>query len=189
MEPYIKIICEGSETEPNYFNSWLKSIGLKLINPAFKPKNHSPLGVVNAAKEEYKKAKLLKIPNNRIFIFAVFDRDKHDGVPEAFDALKNSPIKAIFSNICFEYWILLHFEFTTKAFSSCDEIISYIKKKHDPSYGKQKDNFQIFQQQIPKAIEHANRLKKLNENETLPIWEQNPYCNVQEILETNFYPK
>lgn len=61
-QPYIKIVCEGKKSEPNYFNRWLKSKGYKLDNPAFKAKDHSPKGVAKEARQAYKEALKLKIP-------------------------------------------------------------------------------------------------------------------------------
>ncbi len=85
LEPYIRLVCEGRKTEPNYFNSLLRSIGIKSANPAFKPKDHSPLGVARAAMNLYQEAVKLKIPKSNRFIFAVFDNDGHAGVADAID--------------------------------------------------------------------------------------------------------
>jgi len=73
ISPYIRIVCEGLKTEPNYFNGWLKANGYVAANPAFKAKDNSPRGVVKEAKEENKKARRLKIPPEKIFVWAVFD--------------------------------------------------------------------------------------------------------------------
>ena len=87
---YIRIVCEGSETEPNYFNGWIRSVGIKAVDVAFKPRDHSPMGVARAAKAEYQAAIKLKIPPSKIFIFAVFDRDGHPFVPEAISMLEGA---------------------------------------------------------------------------------------------------
>jgi hypothetical protein len=68
IQPYIRLACEGGKTEPNYFNGYLRSKGFKQPNMAFKPKDHSPIGVARAAKEEYQKAIRLKIPKDKIFV-------------------------------------------------------------------------------------------------------------------------
>jgi hypothetical protein len=156
---YIRLVCEGLKSEPNYFNPYFKAKGFNQPNMAFKPKDHSPKGVAKAAKEEYFKAKkILKIPEDKILIWAVFDRDGHVGIPDAIALLRNTPIGIAFSNICFEYWILLHYEKTSKAFHNCDEIISYIHQNYDKDYGKANDHYLRLRDKIPTAILNAQQL-------------------------------
>lgn len=181
--PYIRIVCEGLKTEPNYFNSWLKANGYVAANPAFKAKDHSPRGVVKEAKEVYKNARRLRIPPEKIFVWAVFDRDGHPGVPEAIDEAYNSEIQFAFSNICFEFWILLHYERTTRAFSNGDEIIAFIRRNHDPDYGKSNDHFTRLKDKIKYALENGDWLVNMHwQFDERPIWEKNPYSNVYDMI-------
>ena len=48
--------------------------------------------------------------------------------------------KVIINNPALEFWFLLHFEMTSKYFSSCDEAIKQLKK-HLPDYEKTKHYF------------------------------------------------
>lgn len=185
IQTYIRIACEGEKTEPNYFNEFLKAKGIKQANMAFKPKDNSPLGVALAAKEKYKEAIKLKIPKDKIFVWAVFDRDGHAGVKDAIGILKNTPIGIAFSNVCFEYWILLHFEKTSKAFANCDEIIKHIVENHDSNYAKSNDNYNKLKSKIQVAIDNANWLKKTTwRDEERHICDLNPYTDVQLIFES-----
>ncbi len=187
ITPFIRFVCEGSETEPNYFNGWLASRGYKIPNAAYKPKNHSPLGIAKEAKSKWQEAKKLKVPQDKIFIYAVFDRDGHSGIPEAFEMLKNTPIKILFSNICFEFWVLLHFERTSRSFGSCDEIIDWIRQRHDPDYAKSKDHFNRLKENIPNAINNAKWLSETHwRYEEQPEWRRNPFTNVYEVMEEGF---
>jgi len=55
---------------------------------------------------------------------------------EYCEALKKEKnVMVIVNNPCFEYWLLLHFEPTTKFFSKCDDAISQLKR-HLPDYAK-----------------------------------------------------
>lgn len=183
IPPYIRIICEGLKTEPNYFNGWLKANGYVAANPAFKAKDNSPRGVVKEAKEEYKKARRLKIPPEKIFVWAVFDKDGHAGVPEAIDEAVNSDIQFAFSNICFEFWILLHYERTTKAFSNDDEVIAFIRHNYDPDYGKSNDHFARLKHKIEYAIGNGDWLiDQYWQFDDRPFWEKNPYSNVHDMM-------
>lgn len=184
IAPYIKIVCEGKKTEPNYFNGWLRDSGYKAANPAFKAKDNSPRGVVKRAKEEYKLARRLRIPTEKIFIWAVFDRDAHQGIPEAIDEAINSGIHVAFSNVCFEYWILLHYERTQRAFANCAEIISYIRNTHDADYDKPDDHFTRLKHRIAAAMENGRWLTETHwEYDDRPIWDKNPYSDVYTLLE------
>lgn len=183
IAPYIRLVCEGKETEPNYFNGLLRSLGFKQPEAAFKAKDNSPKVVAKEAKEEYKKAVTLKIPKSKIWVWAVFDRDGHVGVPEAIAMLEGTPVGYAFSNICFEYWILLHYERTTRPFADCDEIISFIRNAHDPDYGKANDHFERLKSKIDKAVDNGDWVKENHwRYDERPIWELNPWTNVQEVI-------
>lgn len=201
ISPYIRLVCEGGKTEPNYFNGYLKTKGFHQPNMAFKPKDHSPKGIAKAAKDEFQKAKKFKIPEDKIFIWAIFDKDEHQGISDAIEILRGTPIGIAFSNVCFEYWILLHFENTSKPFRNCNEVISYIHKNHDKDYGKANDHYMRLKDKIPTAISHAQQLAHnqrqhetrpdtiLNGNNDpcypdSPNWTLNPYTDVQLIFES-----
>ncbi len=201
ISPYIRLVCEGGKTEPNYFNGYFKANGFHQPNMAFKPKDHSPKGVAKAAKEEFQKATKLKIPADKIFIWAVFDRDGHNGIPDAIKMLKGTPIGIAFSNICFEYWVLLHYENTTKQFPNCDAVITYIHQNYDEDYGKANDHYTRLKNKIQNAINHAQKIAEnqrqyaerpaailngINDENCpdSPNWELNPYTDVHLIFES-----
>jgi RloB-like protein len=202
IPPYIRLFCEGYKTEPNYFIPYFKAKGFHQPNMASKPKNHDPKGVAKAAKDAYNHAKkVLKIPEDKIFIWAVFDRDGHAGVPEAIDLLRGTPIGIAFSNVCFEYWILLHYENTARSFRNCDEIISYIHHNHDPNYGKANDHYMRLKEKISLAISRAQQLARHQRQHATrpdsmlegsndhnfpdsPNWTINPYTDVHLIFES-----
>lgn len=181
---FIKLVCEGKATEPNYFNQLLRAKGLKIADAAFKPKDHSPMGIVKEAKRLYKEAVAMKIPKDKIFIAAIFDRNGHANLASAIENLRNTPIKLGFSSPCFEYWILLHYERTSRSFHNCSEVNSYIKQHYDANYDKKNDHFKQLKGRIPTAIKNAESLWNSHwRHEERPIWEMNPYTNIYEILE------
>jgi hypothetical protein len=142
------ILCEG-ETEEKYFRGLVSqekhrrkfsSIDVGI----YKPKDNSPQGLVNRVKEKIREAKREK--NKFDFVWVVFDKDGHTKIPEAFEnaRVSNPVIKIAFTIPCFEYFILLHFEKTTKPFRKCDDVISKIKSKgHIPNYEKATNIFDI----------------------------------------------
>lgn len=181
-EPFIRIVCEGKVTEPNYFNGWLRHKGYKLPNPAYKAKDNSPLGVAREAKRLYREALKLKIPEGQIHVWAVFDKDGHANIPAAFDLLRDLPIGIAFSSVCFEFWVLLHYDYTSRPFRDCDEVISFIRGQYDSEYAKANDHFYRLKDKIPTAIANATRLVEEQRFETRPLWERNPYTDAHKIL-------
>lgn len=71
-------------------------------------------------------------------VWVVFDKDGHPKTAEAFEKaqteVNNKRINIAFSSRCFEYYLLLHFEFIYKAFekSECNEK-KYFKNKNKKS--------------------------------------------------------
>jgi hypothetical protein len=182
--PFIRLVCEGSTTEPNYFNGLLRAQGLKISDAAYKPKDHSPMGIAKEAKRIYQEAVKAKIPKNKILVGAIFDHDGHANLANAIEILRETPILVGFSNICFEFWVLLHFERTSRSFHNCNEIISYIRQHHDPDYSKENDHFKRLQTRIPTAIQNATWLvDKHWQYDERPIWLLNPYTDIHQILE------
>lgn len=182
---FIRILCEGDKTEPNYFRGIIKVNRIKGAN-VVKPKDHSPMGVVRAAKEQIKIAKRAKIPKKDIEVWAVFDKDGHANLPNAIKMAKDNNIKVAFSNVCFEYWILLHFEKCTKPFHKCDEVIKYIRDNHDKDYLKKNNHFERLQDKIETAISNNKWLIethwKFEIQNGKPIYEINPYTDVYYLV-------
>lgn len=163
----VLIVCEGEKTEPNYFRALIDDLQLNTANIriAKNTAGSSPRNVVDTAREEFKKEK----EYDRVY--CVFDKDQHPSYTEALDIIRREkthgkrgcPIRAITSIPCFEFWILLHFTYTTKAFdtghgSICGNVISDLKR-FLPDYEKgEADTYQIIKDRIPKAISNAKKV-------------------------------
>ena len=99
-------------------------------------------------------------------LFCVFDRDRHATYQAAIDRARGArgiPVQTITSVPCFEYWLLLHFTYTDRAFagagnrSPCDEVMGELRR-HLPDYAK--GNRGIYMQtkvNIDRAINHARQ--------------------------------
>ncbi|HRA72921.1 MAG TPA: RloB family protein, partial [Flavobacterium sp.] len=127
------------------------------------PKDHSPVGLVNEAKEKKKKAKRDRNPYNEVWI--VLDKDGHANLDQALITARDNKISVALSIMCFEYWILLHFERTRKPFAKCDDIIGYIKKEHFEHYEKNINAYTSLKDKIDTALEHAIWLMNQNQND------------------------
>jgi len=136
------ILCEG-QTEEMYFkglitqDKYRRDFGAVSVE-IYKPKDHSPKGLVTEAKNRIKAAKK---DDAFDFVWIVFDHDGHENIPDTFEQALHSkpPIHIAFTMKCFEYFVLLHFTKTTKAFNKCDDVITAVKA-YIPDYQKASNN-------------------------------------------------
>lgn len=110
------ILCEGTKTEPNYFQEIKNRIDNKYrgrININIIPTKKGRLNLLNQAIEMVKSSKA-----NYDHIWLVYDKDdfnkdEFDNTVYKIEAMneKNEDIKyhALWSNQCIEVWFLLHF--------------------------------------------------------------------------------
>ena len=100
------IVCEGKQTEPNYFKALTK--GIESIHCEIRGKGKNTKSLV-------KEAITLKANNDFDKIWVIFDKDE---VPDNYfnDAIKKAEkngIECAWSNEAFELWFLYHFENVT----------------------------------------------------------------------------
>ena len=187
-KPVFRIYTEGKKTEVNYVKSYiieyLKQQGYLghniIIN---QPSDHSPYGLLKAARNDTDGAQ------NDI-IWLVFDCDKHDNKAKTFSESSAIGINIAYSSICFETWILLHFVYSTKAYSSCDEIKRDLNKHFPQGYDKAITNIFTLAagDNLARLNVARNHAKKICEwahgaNPGQKIWQFNPYTNVHELLD------
>lgn len=153
----ILIVCEGEKTEKNYLNQLKDFFRLSNVSiNIFSSKNPSPLQVIKFAKEKSK-------GNSYDKIYCVFDKDTHPDFDKARQGCKKYKFEVIVSNPCFEFWILLHFTYTTKSFSAnspCNELIESDLKKHIKDYKKDYNFTNIIKQNLNTAIVNTQKANK-----------------------------
>jgi len=197
-EPYdrVLIVCEGAKTEPHYFRELRTALGLSNANIEVTGEGGSaPLSVVETAIDLFHQS------SDYDHVFCVFDQDTHATYQAALEKIAVTPLhkngsrraadiarfEAIPSVPCFEYWILLHYEYTTKPYqrvgrgSACDRLIHDLKHHgHLPNYGKGATG--LYQQTAPRvndAIQHAKRALAAAESAST----DNPTTHVHELVE------
>jgi hypothetical protein len=189
----VLIICEGAKTEPLYFKEIKDFCRLNTANIDIYGKEcgSDPLSVVNYAITKFKEEE----KNNRDYdrVYCIIDRDKHTTFNDAMNKLRDTTLgedvifKAIISVPCFEFWLLLHFTYTTKPFcaqgdaSNCDLVVKELKKTNRiPGYSKGDQNiFSLTKEKLPEAIKHAKQLQKHNHDSD----SQHPATNMHELIE------
>lgn len=129
------ILCEGKNTEKDYFD---RLIDFLKLNQTIK--TVAVQGVGKQLKTVVQEAG--KVKRDAEEVWCVVDRESPQSLPESklLDQLAAAKQKGLFvalSNTCFEFWYLLHFEYTTQSFADCGEVVSQLKKKHGTEhYGK-----------------------------------------------------
>ncbi|MCB0105425.1 MAG: RloB domain-containing protein [Caldilineaceae bacterium] len=167
-EPYdrILIVIEGSKTELYYFQLLIDKLKLSTANIEVDPDSGSaPQSVVRHAKQQYKQS--LRSGDGFDRVYCVFDKDQHPGYQDAINAVKTAQPANVFyvapSVPCFEYWLLLHFEYTTKPYAqrgqrSPADCVKDDLRQYLPAYDK--SDLHTFEEVMPHvdtAIEHARR--------------------------------
>lgn len=175
----VLILCEGEKTEPNYFKKLRTILRLNKTNIVIHEdcRGNDPLRLVNEAEEEFiKELKRDYEKQGYDHVFVVFDKDTHATYNDALQKMASlgkkhkGKFKAIVSVPCFEFWLLLHFEYTSRPYgasgsnSPCDNAIRDLEV-HVPGYAKgSADVFETTYPRVDEAIKHAERLEKRQED-------------------------
>ena len=190
--PKIFIFCEGEKTEPYYIKDYVASCcpqkaSVIIIPPS---KKNTPVQLVDEAIQK-KKSKDVS-PDDHFWV--VYDRESkakysdklHD---QALKKAKSNNINVALSNICFEYWLLLHFESTTRPYSSFDNLMaesnfkSHLTKIGIKNYDKGFDGlFRKIQPGVKRARSRAEQLNISEEQSSAFPNKDKPYlagCYVQ----------
>ena len=186
----ILILCEGKKTEVNYFKAFKKDDVLKRRLSAvdvevYKPTDHSPMGLVSEAKKKLKQGRQEKNPYDSVW--AVFDKDGHDRVKDAFIKARDvGGIRIGFSNVSFEFWLFLHFERALKHFPDSNSICSYLRNNHISGYEKNLDIFQALKPRIQQAIENGRWVEgqcNADVERGVHLCDLSAYTNIGKIVE------
>lgn len=190
FKPYSKrvlILCEG-ETEVNYFLG-LKSdeeMKRRLVSvdvDIYQPDNYSPKGLVEEAKRKIKEARSEKNIYDNVWV--VFDRDQHPYLHDAFQTAKANKIRVAFSNVCFELWILLHFERMLRPEDECDNVKVHVKRNY-PDYEKSGSHYERLKDKVLTAIQNGKWVIEQTKHELergKKVFELSTYTNVHELVE------
>lgn len=172
----VLIVCEGEKTEPNYF---LELRDYYKLNSAFVKitgeSGSSPTSVIKHAQELYKRAKEEGDQFDKVY--CVIDKDCHSDYERACNIIFNLNPKNIFVLInsvpCFEYWLLLHFKYTTTPYTLLQgnppsrQVFSELKK-FLPNYSKGRQGlFKELFKKLDTAIQNSkNALKSAHNSKT-----------------------
>lgn len=175
------IVCEGEKTEPNYFRG-VETHLKQTLGSSFKLKLHikgfgrSTKSLVKSADALLRYAdQLRRTPRFKYAkTFIVFDKD--DFTPQDFDsAIFMSSARGyipLWSNQCFELWLLLHFEYCQSALDRAyypNRLTQIFTERYHCPYEKSQTNlFDMTRKQLDIAYNNTLKLCKQTQSYTSP---------------------
>lgn len=186
----VLIVCEGSETEPLYFNEIKDAYEIATANIRISGECGSdPLSVVRHGERLFAEEKRLYPDDPYDRVYCVFDKDSHANYFNAIEKVERAKPKGVFYAIpsipSFEYWFLLHYEYTTAPFvrsgnKSAGDMVTSSLRKYWPEYAKGSGGtFSHLCEQLPSAKANAARARA----EAIKRHSDNPTTRVHELVE------
>jgi RloB-like protein len=167
------IVTEGEKTEPNYFNKLRDRLNLPVdVVEVIHPEGTDPITLTEAAIQhrDDRQKKAIKSFTTVAYdeVWVVFDLEKtHDQRRQLAKKAKNlkgaKGIHFAESDPAFEYWLLLHWEYTTAPFADCGDVCKRLKN-HWPNYGKELVPGPECIENLPTAIKHAELCRQHHQN-------------------------
>lgn len=175
----ILIVCEGEQTEKDYFEYLRKKYGLTATEVIIKEDGgSSPNSVFKDALELYQKSlRRNQVPYDTVY--CVYDKDEFSQHAEVKNRIEQQKdFNLIFSNPCFEVWYLFHYGPHTKPFmkkgtkTSSQQVKSQVNKLL-----KKKGNRYL--EFLFSKTDEAIKNSKSNIKQHI----DNPYTNMFELVE------
>ena len=183
------IICEGKQTEPNYFNGLKKAINKKYGNkvevliPSIDVKG---TGMNTTSLVKYTQRTINH--SNKVYgqVWVVFDKDDYSD--EQFDsAIKNCNYNVAWSNPNFELWLLSHFKKVNRCISKDDVLQELSKEFQKDGLGEYaKNDVNIFDKatkdgKLHTAIRNCECMEEINKDGQSS--KRNPMTKVYKIVD------
>jgi len=164
------IVTEGSNTEPNYLRVLRDRLQLNAAEViVVHPNGTDPITLTKKAielrderKNQAKKGSVIAFDE----VWVVFDLEQTHSQRRALAvqamAMKGAKgIQSAVSDPCFEYWLLLHFEYSTSPCPDCASVTKLLKS-HYPNYDKGQVHHALIES-LPVAVRNAQNIRKHHE--------------------------
>jgi hypothetical protein len=169
------IVCEGKETEPNYFRGLRdeEAVRQNFSVVIQKGKGGSCLAVVQQAIAEKEKAAARGEKFDEVWcVFDVEQAARREQVSEAQALAGKNEIQLALSNPSFEVWLLAHFVRTKKSFVGCDKVIEELNKHWRREFGQsyEKNDEHLYARLASRSRTATDNARNLREQDwaTLP---------------------
>ncbi|MCX8062245.1 MAG: RloB family protein [Anaerolineales bacterium] len=152
LSPRFLIVCEGEQTEPNYFRCFRVNADIEIVGTGC-----NTLGILECAKQRRREARRRDLEYDQVWL--VFDRN---GFPEqdyliTIHLARQENINVAYSNEAFEIWFILHFSYLDTAVPRSQ--YADILTRHLGSYQKnQPDLYEKLLSCQDQAIKNADKL-------------------------------
>ena len=185
----ILIVCEGTKTEPQYFNEIKRAKRLSNANIRIIPGGVDPLSLVDIAVLIFINGDQKAVSRSFDEVYVVFDRDDHNSYHNALGKVNSLNRKykndenqfakfiAIASVPCFELWLLVHYE---PVLAPIQRVGLYGRLKiHLPNYEKGDSGiFSTTKVNLDTAIQRAEDMSRLRNAHD----DNGPYTGVHELV-------
>ncbi|MBB5870591.1 hypothetical protein F4553_003970 [Allocatelliglobosispora scoriae] len=145
----ILIVTNGEDTEMDYLKALKGEAWVRLGRVVVAFENGDPLNAVETARKR-------RIKDDFDHAWVVSDVDDFD-VDKAQALAVKCDIELMLSKPCFEFWLLLHFEYSDRFFENCgkvgDKLTGYL-----PAWDKTRLDYSHFRQNVFEAAKRAKRL-------------------------------
>jgi hypothetical protein len=186
----ILIVCEGRETEPNYFRGLreAEAVRQRFTVEVKKGKGGSCLAVVQQALAERDKAAARGEGFDEVWcVFDVEQAGLREQLNKARALADRQGILLAISNPSFECWLLAYFVRTSKAFRGCDEVIDELNKHWRAAFGRnyEKNDEQLYARladRISTAIDNARRVREQDWESSADIVDCNSATDVYRLV-------
>lgn len=157
-QPRVLVLCEDAKSSKLYLeDAAIASRSSAIVEFAHCGRT-DPLGIIEAA---------IKRSGDYEQVYCVIDRDSHANFDEALQACAgHAKVQPLVSYPCFEYWLLLHFEYTRAPFqrtgknSAADCVVQELRTKAGMALyakGSPEGLFQSLRHLLPRARLQAAR--------------------------------
>lgn len=181
------IVVEGEATEVSYLCEVRSRLKRKPTNVVVHHGDCTdPTGVILEAirlaeEQAAKTGASINVPYDRVWVVIDRERQNHprrEQLPKAIELAFNHGIRVALSVPAFEFWLLLHYKYTTASFDGCTAVTK-ILKKFIKDYNKSELPLNDLIARIPTAMKHAAQCRK--------HWEtaggdRNPATDVDQLM-------
>ena len=197
VKPIVLIVTEGSQTEPKYFEHFKtrqNNIDIRVVGSRSSAGETDYVSLVRKAREYQERNQLSAVTGDSVWVIADADvnynnpkpiGEKNSKLNQARKMADNRDINLLLSSPCFEVWLLLHYQYTTKFIKDYADMKSVLQK-YIPTYTKTTDVYELINDRTKTAIENAKRVEQhhLQDGCKLPFGvDVNPFTDVYKLLE------
>ena len=197
VKPIILIVTEGSQTEPKYFEHFKtrqNNIDIRVVGSRSSAGETDYISLLRKAREYQERNQLSSSTGDSVWVIADADvnynnpkpmAEKNSKLNQARKMADNRGINLLLSSPCFEFWFLLHYQYTTRFIKDYADMRSLLQK-YIPAYTKTVDVYELINDRTKTAVENAKRAEQhhLQSGCMLPFGvDVNPFTDVYKLME------